>query len=204
MTLILHKVTCMITRQASQGRELLLIDHPHAGIQIPAGTVEPGEEAEEAAWREGQEETGLPGLRLIKKLGKENEPLPRGRLVTAIKTGVYSRPDRSSFNWASLRTGLQVEVLRRTAGFIQVRYSEEDDAASPEYITYEIMGWVPEEALTEQRTRHFYLFEATQETPRRWEVTTDNHRFELFWAPLSELPAIIPPQDGWLKWLAAT
>jgi len=43
----LHKVTAFILRPALGGPELLLIQHPYAGIQIPAGTVEPGEDPKE-------------------------------------------------------------------------------------------------------------------------------------------------------------
>jgi hypothetical protein len=32
---------------------------------------------------------------------------------------------------------------------------------------------------------------------------TDNHVVGLFWAPINKLPATVPPQDGWLKWLAS-
>lgn len=40
-----------------------------SGIQVPAGTIEPGELAADAALREAYEETGLPGLRLVRYLG---------------------------------------------------------------------------------------------------------------------------------------
>lgn len=52
------KVVAYITR----GRELLVFEHAddaEAGVQVPAGTVEPGEEIEAAVWREVAEETGL-------------------------------------------------------------------------------------------------------------------------------------------------
>ncbi|GAB4058907.1 NUDIX hydrolase [Catellatospora paridis] len=40
-----------------------------AGIQVPAGTVRPGELPEDAVLREAYEETELPGLRLVRYLG---------------------------------------------------------------------------------------------------------------------------------------
>ena len=33
----IEKVTAFITRTTTQGTDLLLFAHPHAGIQIPAG-----------------------------------------------------------------------------------------------------------------------------------------------------------------------
>lgn len=43
---------------------------PEAGIQVPGGTIEPGEAPETAVVREATEETGLPGLRIVRKLGE--------------------------------------------------------------------------------------------------------------------------------------
>lgn len=53
-----HKVVAYITR----GCELLVFEHegmPEAGVQVPAGTVEPDEPLEAALWREIAEESGL-------------------------------------------------------------------------------------------------------------------------------------------------
>jgi len=40
-----------------------------AGLQVPAGTMKPGELPEEAVLREAREETGLEGLRIVQYLG---------------------------------------------------------------------------------------------------------------------------------------
>ena len=51
---------------------MLVFEHvktPEAGIQIPGGSVEPGEQIDAAVLREAQEETGLDNLQLVKKLG---------------------------------------------------------------------------------------------------------------------------------------
>jgi 8-oxo-dGTP pyrophosphatase MutT (NUDIX family) len=202
MTEPVGKVTCFIIRMGKNGVELLLFEHPTAGIQIPAGTVDPGEDIESAARREAAEESGLDGLVLIRSLGENDEPPPSGHVLVTKPTAVYSRPEVGSFDWAHFRTGLPVEVLRHKSGFTQVRYEEPDHIPNPEYATYCITGWVPDSALTDQRIRHFFLFNAPDPTPEQWSVATDNHVFELFWAPISKLPAIIPPQDGWLKRLA--
>jgi 8-oxo-dGTP diphosphatase len=62
------KVIAYVTR----GGHLLVLRHPaypEAGIQVPAGTVDPGESPQEAVLRETREETGLSALRIIKFLG---------------------------------------------------------------------------------------------------------------------------------------
>jgi 8-oxo-dGTP diphosphatase len=46
-------------------------ESPEAGIQVPAGSVEPGEALDAAALREAHEETGLPNLRLVAYLGDQ-------------------------------------------------------------------------------------------------------------------------------------
>ncbi len=171
MTDPVHKVTCFITRPSKSGTELLLFIHPQVGVQIPAGTVNPGEELEVAARREAVEESGLNDLKLVRLLGKADDPPPPGVLLVSHPNTVYSRPDAGSLDWALLRHGLPVEVLRHAAGFTQVCYEEHDNHQNPHYITYNITGWVPDDALTDRRIRHFYLFNATCQTPERWSLT---------------------------------
>ena len=59
MNKVVQKVTAFIVRERSGTKELLVFKHPTAGIQIPAGTVEKGENIETAVKRETYEETGL-------------------------------------------------------------------------------------------------------------------------------------------------
>ncbi len=66
-----QKVVCYIVRD---GRLLVFVhvDEPwqESGLQVPAGTIRPGESPEEAAIREAAEETGLRRLRVVRKLGE--------------------------------------------------------------------------------------------------------------------------------------
>lgn len=58
----------------TSGRRLLLFTHPlspQAGIQVPAGTMEPGERPADAALREATEETGLTSLRVERFIGRQ-------------------------------------------------------------------------------------------------------------------------------------
>ena len=57
---VIAKAVCYITRD----RRILVFEHPgvpDAGIQVPAGTIDPDEDPARAALREAAEETGLRG-----------------------------------------------------------------------------------------------------------------------------------------------
>jgi 8-oxo-dGTP pyrophosphatase MutT (NUDIX family) len=199
MTLVVEKVTAFISRSSSAGTELLLLEHPYAGIQIPAGTVEPGEEPADAALREAAEETGLEKLSIARYLGEREVQLPRGQAIIAQATTVYSRPAANSFDWARLPRGITVSVARRRPGCAQVTYRESDVWPNADHVTYQITGWVPEWTLASVRRRHFYQLACRQTTPARWTINSDNHEFTLFWTPIVALPTLVAPQDRWLE-----
>lgn len=63
-----RKALCYVIRDG----QLLVFthrDHPDAGVQVPAGTVQEGEAPEVAAVREAEEETGRTGFAVIRRLG---------------------------------------------------------------------------------------------------------------------------------------
>ena len=68
--MIIRKAMAYITR----GDQLLIFrqpDFPEAGLQVPAGTIEDGEEPADAVMREAFEETNLDGLRMVRFLGEQ-------------------------------------------------------------------------------------------------------------------------------------
>ena len=69
-----RKVLAYITRQKAGKIQLLIFrhkDYPEAGFQVPAGTVEQGEDLLAAIKREVLEESGLLHLRNIRFLGEQ-------------------------------------------------------------------------------------------------------------------------------------
>lgn len=69
-----RKAFAYITR----GNQLLVFEHPHepqAGIQVPAGTLEPGETPEAGVLREAYEETNLSGLKIVRFLGEQRRDM---------------------------------------------------------------------------------------------------------------------------------
>jgi 8-oxo-dGTP pyrophosphatase MutT (NUDIX family) len=195
--LTLDKVTAFITC----GSRLLLFRHLFAGIQIPAGTVEEGETPEQAVLRETFEETGLSAVRIVRQVGAQETTLAPNTGLILTGTKVFARPDPASFDWAFLRRGLTVQIERLEGDFAQVSYIEHDRITEPRYITYQITGWIPRACLAESARRTFFHLELLEAAPERWERFTDQHTFELFWAPLDDLPEIVEPQNGWVQFL---
>ena len=75
----IEKVTAFITQKRNGMNSLLVFKHPTAGVQIPAGTVEAGEDIETAVQREVYEETGLQHVKIEKYLGCIENELDRTR-----------------------------------------------------------------------------------------------------------------------------
>ncbi len=66
--IVKRKAFAYITHQ----NRLLVFEHtayPDAGIQVPAGSIEPNETPEQGVLREAFEETGLEGLKIVEFLG---------------------------------------------------------------------------------------------------------------------------------------
>ncbi|MGN7764171.1 NUDIX domain-containing protein [Paenibacillus sp. 22594] len=195
------KVTCFITRGKKDNIELLLIQHPNAGIQFPAGTVEINEDFKQSALREAFEETGLNEFLSCNYIGKQELNFSGDKYIVFQKAKVYSRPDSSSSHWAEIRRGITVKHERKHEKFVQISYIEGDKYPEPNYITYQITGWVEETQLASTVERHFYHLHTKSEL-KEWEQEADNHTFKLFWSPINKLPEIVSPQNEWIKYVS--
>ena len=64
----------------THGNSILILnhpDHPEAGIQVPAGSIEYGESPRNGVLREAFEESGLASIRLIRFLGLVRVKFPK-------------------------------------------------------------------------------------------------------------------------------
>ena len=203
MTSMVEKVTAFVTRECNGVKELLLFRHPRAGVQIPAGTVEDGENPETAVKREVYEETGLRNVKIEKSLSCVENELGENERIIAKTTQVYSRPSLCSIAYKEeLTRGLTVNYNSKHKEFTLVSYIEYDSLSNAACIRCNVAGWVPSEHVIARKTRYFFLLTTLGETAQEWEVTSDRgHIFKLFWTPISSAPPIIPPQDKWLDYV---
>jgi len=82
-----QKAFAYITREQQGKLELLVFQHwnPKAGIQIPKGSIEANETAQEAALREAHEETGLDQLELVEHLASDTVYYPYDETTTDVQ-----------------------------------------------------------------------------------------------------------------------
>ena len=67
--ILVNKACPVVLRETNAARELLVFEHPLAGIQLVKGTIEPGESPEHAALRELSEESGISLASSLRTLG---------------------------------------------------------------------------------------------------------------------------------------
>ena len=111
MIRIVEKVVAYITK----GTNLLVFRHVHsdAGIQVPAGTLEPCETAEDGALREAKEETGLSHLAMRRFLGAREYDMSSFGLAEIHRRYYYHLEckDDTPPQMAPLRNCIQVKGL---------------------------------------------------------------------------------------------
>ncbi len=74
-----RRVLAYVTRVRDGRTELLVFEdpeHPHIGVQVPAGRLDPDEELEAGLLREIAEEAGLTGVRIVQELSGFEDHYP--------------------------------------------------------------------------------------------------------------------------------
>jgi 8-oxo-dGTP pyrophosphatase MutT (NUDIX family) len=117
----LDKVTGFVTRARAGAIELLVFEHPSAGVQLPAGTVEPGEAPAAAVLREVAEETGVTSCTVVEHLTTTATSLPDGCAIVVETVALMASPG-VAVGAGELRRGLTVEV-REEGPFSRVVYA---------------------------------------------------------------------------------
>jgi 8-oxo-dGTP pyrophosphatase MutT (NUDIX family) len=212
----LEKVTVFVTRGTADARELLVFRHPMGGVQLPAGTIEQNEPAEEAALRETWEETGLTGVTVAAYFGVQPQVMRADYHMVLRRVTLLQQPRADAPavvqpfpTYLGLRRGLPVRRMgEEYNGYVKVAY-EEFDAAAITSDAFDVphrsvSGWVESDAVTPILLRHFFHVTTTEPTPDSWVQSAEEweHRFELYWVPLrfpmTAVMGLIPSQAIWL------
>lgn len=204
-------MTALITRETPAGRELLVFQHPTAGVQLPAGTIEPGETPQAAVLREVAEETSLTTVEIVRYLGMMTmeehdiplEPDERLMLRSMPRMRYPGEPDVP--RWRVVRRGERVRLQDVQGAFARVtQYRYQLGAGGTLDIIRCASGWVEAAALTRRLERHLFHLRLTAPTPNAWEIHSDHqHRFRLYWVPLDSDPGLVIGQRRWLEWAKA-
>jgi 8-oxo-dGTP pyrophosphatase MutT (NUDIX family) len=196
----IQKVTAFVTRVVGSNLELLLMEHPMAGIQLPAGTVELSETAEAAVLREVAEETGLEPVRIIRELGRIKVELPENERIISRVTKLFDAPasDASSVGGYGLHRGSPVKVLRNIDTFAEVLCDPLDLSQVPPVRVNGVQGYVRRSLLVGKTERYLFHMTLTEAAPDQIESLNDGVLFRCFWEPLVPKPELHPAQQNWL------
>lgn len=194
---VIEKVTALITREGSHARQVLVFRHPHAGVQLPAGTVDPAETPEIAVRREVEEETGLLNVTIASYLGKADQPMQENQRALYHDVVLQSAPQRdATLIRATLQRGWMVETGDKHDGFVKVTWREVDNATNQ--VISQQSGWVPANSVADRIERHFYHLIVVGKVPDQWDQLADHgYTFSLFWMPFATAQ-INPKQQWWL------
>jgi 8-oxo-dGTP pyrophosphatase MutT (NUDIX family) len=198
----LHKVTAFITRDTKVGRDLLVLEHPTAGLQLPAGTAAQNETPEAAVLREAYEESSLVDLRIRAHLASEPVSLAADQRYMLEDALLQTSPDESSTTVRSyiVRRGLLVRMSETEGNYAKVSAEEGAIRDGMWVITARRTGWVPLSTLTNALERHYFHVHTQSETPEQWDVQGEpNVLFRAFWKPLNAALGLVAPQNEWLQ-----
>jgi len=196
---VVEKVTAFITRWQGDGPELLVLQHPLTGLQLPAGTVEFNETLENALLREVAEEVDLVDIKIVECFGSIESTLSGKERVVLLMTKLFSSPtfDSSSEGYM-LERGSQVRVTDNIGKFSGVLCDPLDSHEQPPVRRQNVSGYIRSSVLGTQIRRHMFQLKPTACIPDVWQTEADGHVFEFCWLKLDPRPVLHPDHSKWL------
>ena len=195
---LLQKVAVLVTRPGPDGPELLVFEHVGvpAGVQVPAGTVEAGEDVRVAALRELVEESGIV-VDDVELLWTEEED---ARLDAIVSENVPMRaapePDAEIVFDRIWRLG--VRVVEVAGEWARVAHEEYDLSEQPWRLVSSTEGWLPASVLERSQIRHVFHTPAPDDVAETWDVfAEDMYTFRCYWVPLQRA-GLVSVQQSWV------
>jgi 8-oxo-dGTP pyrophosphatase MutT (NUDIX family) len=196
---LLQKVAVLVTRPGPTGPELLVFEHTDvpAGVQVPAGTVEPGEDVRAAALRELVEETGIV-VDDVELLWTQDEVLEPPRALIAEHVPMRASPGSNGDIVMEHIWRLGVRVIDVDGGWARIAFEEFDLTVEPWRVVSSVEGWVPASALDQSQVRHVFHAIAPDDVADTWDVwAEDMYTFRCRWVPFHDT-GLIPMQQAWI------
>lgn len=167
---------------------LLVIHHPLAGLQVPAGTIEPDEAPLAAATRELREETGLvvPDLELVQSFLRVRDD------------GVAHTLEDIALADHTIPRGHRVEVTQVIEGVASFDYVTRDYTHDPPRIVSSVPGTASSDALSLRTERHLFRAELPDVPESSWWCDADGHRWRCSFEPVADVRLFMKQQD-WLQ-----
>lgn len=195
----LQKVAILVTRPGPDGRQLLVFDHVGvlSGVQVPAGTVEAGEDVRAAAIRELREEAGIT-VEDVELLWTEEE-IARLDAIVSEDVPMRSAPAADASIVVERCWRIGVRVLESADGWARVALEEYDLTVEPWRVLSSTEGWVRSSVLVRSQTRHVFHARAPDGVEEVWDVpfAEEEHTFRCRWVPLEDAN-LISIQQGWV------
>jgi len=202
-----------VTRRREDIAELLVFQHPTAGIQLPAGTIDDGETPLQAVVREVFEETGLTSLGSVTSIGLMSAMGARTDRMVVASTPLYAEPSVDS-DTIPITIGMGVEVPTLRRGYWCEWVSDDGDWRRVAYHYGAVvdgvetlsrkLGWVPAEFLAADVTREMFHVPVISTTPDRWMHSCEGdglQGYEVFWTPLESPAALVESNRRWLEFV---
>ncbi|RLT27870.1 MAG: NUDIX domain-containing protein [Chloroflexi bacterium] len=188
----MEKVAAFITRDVEVGgvwqRELLVFRHanPLAGVQVPAGTVDPPESPLAAVMREVAEEAGLLEVEVV------GEPvLARLELLDAEWYLTLHGEGRAMLSEHDLASPV-VTIVRRDGDRVLLGGSNPDGSA--------VEWWASASAVTRDLRRWLFHLRATGDVLDSWSRAFDRTEpWSFYWVALDAPSPLVGVQFGWFE-----
>lgn len=171
---------------------LLVFDHPLAGTQLPAGSVEEGESFVEAARREVFEETGI--------------QVTDGEIVGTTTENLNGHGvllcDVINAERQTIARGHKVLIIGRSSDSIVIREDIYDYSVTPAKLKQQTQIKTDIENIAFVIERTFVRFTTNSVmTTARWSHEADGNILEPYWTDLGDPVELIGPQNNWLEFI---